>query len=55
MTDDRIFPTVGTAVTGYLEATGQAWTDWDAPATRGWTARLLWQALDSYFGQDTLP
>ena len=31
--DDRIFPTVGTAVTGYLKATGQSWTDWKtAPA-----------------------
>jgi high affinity sulfate transporter 1 len=29
LTDDRIFPTVGTAVTGYLKATGQAWTDWE--------------------------
>jgi high affinity sulfate transporter 1 len=27
--DDRIFPTVGTAVTGYLKATGQSWTDWE--------------------------
>jgi high affinity sulfate transporter 1 len=27
--DERIFPTIGTAVTGYLKATGQAWTDWE--------------------------
>ena len=27
--DDQIFPTVGTAVTGYLKATGQSWTDWE--------------------------
>jgi MFS superfamily sulfate permease-like transporter len=27
--DERIFPTVGTAVTGYLRATGQRWTDWE--------------------------
>jgi high affinity sulfate transporter 1 len=28
--DDRIFPTVGTAVSGYLRATGEPWTDWEA-------------------------
>jgi MFS superfamily sulfate permease-like transporter len=27
--DDLIFPTVGAAVTGYLRATGQSWTDWE--------------------------
>jgi high affinity sulfate transporter 1 len=27
--DDRIFPTVGTAVTGYLRASGESWTDWE--------------------------
>ena len=27
--DELIFPTVGTAVTGYLRATGQPWTDWE--------------------------
>jgi high affinity sulfate transporter 1 len=27
--DEHIFPTVGTAVTGYLKATGQPWTDWE--------------------------
>ena len=34
--DERIFPTVGTAVTGYLRATGQSWTDWeeDGPSER---------------------
>ena len=34
--DERIFPTVGTAVTGYLKATGQPWTDWehDGPSDR---------------------
>jgi high affinity sulfate transporter 1 len=26
---EHVFPTVGTAVTGYLEATGQSWTDWE--------------------------
>ena len=31
--DDRIFPTVGTAVTGYLKATGQSWTDWEESGT----------------------
>jgi high affinity sulfate transporter 1 len=30
--DERIFPTVGTAVTGYLKATGQSWTDWEEDA-----------------------
>ena len=34
--DEHIFPTVGTAVTGYLRATGQSWTDWedDGPSDR---------------------
>jgi high affinity sulfate transporter 1 len=27
--DDRFFPTVGTAVDGYLEATGVEWVDWE--------------------------
>ncbi|HEY4190395.1 MAG TPA: sulfate permease [Candidatus Limnocylindrales bacterium] len=26
---EHVFPTVGTAVTGYLQATGQSWTDWE--------------------------
>jgi high affinity sulfate transporter 1 len=26
---ENIFPTVGTAVSGYLNATGQSWTDWE--------------------------
>ena len=26
---ELIFPTVGTAVTGYIEATGETWTDWE--------------------------
>ena len=33
--DERIFPTVGTAVSGYLKATGQSWTDWEEDARRG--------------------
>jgi high affinity sulfate transporter 1 len=28
--DDHIYPTVGTAVSGYLHATGEAWRDWEA-------------------------
>jgi len=27
--DEHIFPTVGTAVSGYLHETGQAWRDWE--------------------------
>ena len=27
--DEMIFPTVGTAVSGYIKATGAAWTDWE--------------------------
>jgi len=27
--EDRIFPTVGTAVSGYLRASGERWTDWE--------------------------
>jgi hypothetical protein len=26
-----------------------AWGDWDTPASRGWSARVLWQALDAKF------
>ena len=34
--DEHIYPTVGTAVTGYLRETGQTWRDWeDAPDERG--------------------
>jgi high affinity sulfate transporter 1 len=33
--DDRVFPTVGTAVSGYLRATGQAWTDWEEKPANG--------------------
>jgi MFS superfamily sulfate permease-like transporter len=33
--DERIFPTVGTAVSGYLKATGQSWTDWEEEARLG--------------------
>ena len=27
-------------------------TGWDQPATRGWFAQVLWQALDSHWGVD---
>jgi hypothetical protein len=26
---------------------GQVWSDWDQPATREWTARVIWQAFNS--------
>jgi hypothetical protein len=29
--------------------------DWADPSSRGWFARALWQALDSYFGYLPLP
>ncbi|MGN6813950.1 MAG: glycosyl hydrolase family 8, partial [Thermomicrobiales bacterium] len=29
----------------------QPWTDWNTSASRGWFARVFWQALDSYFGR----
>ncbi len=29
LSPDRIFPTVGTAVSSYVRATGQTWTDWE--------------------------
>jgi MFS superfamily sulfate permease-like transporter len=36
--DERIYPTIGTAVSGYLKATKQSWTDWEegggSPAVR---------------------
>ncbi|MDP9372054.1 MAG: S-layer homology domain-containing protein [Chloroflexota bacterium] len=38
----------GTAANG-------AWADWDRAATRGWFARVLWQALNSHFTTDTAP
>ncbi len=34
---------------------GAAWADWATPASRGWTARVLWQALGSEFGVDRVP
>jgi high affinity sulfate transporter 1 len=37
--DDLIFPTVGAAVSGYLRATGQPWTDWEDAAEKGEPAR----------------
>jgi hypothetical protein len=30
-------------------------TNWDDPATRGWFARALWAALDSYWSTDRVP
>ncbi len=37
MADESMFPTVGTAVSAYVKATGQGWTDWEegANAPRG--------------------
>jgi hypothetical protein len=32
-----------------------AWADWDTIASRGWTAQIVWQALNSYFGIDRVP
>ena len=34
---------------------GQDWSDWDTPASRAWTAQLLWQALNSYTSVDRVP
>ena len=36
-------------------ASGQAWDDWNQPASRGWTAQALWQALNSFFSTNHLP
>ena len=33
----------------------QAWADWQTPASRGWTAQVLWQALAAQFGTDRVP
>jgi MFS superfamily sulfate permease-like transporter len=30
--EDRIFPTVGTAVSAYIRASGEPWTDWEEGA-----------------------
>ena len=32
--DDRFFPTIGTAVNGYIEASGTEWVDWEERAER---------------------
>jgi subtilisin family serine protease len=32
-----------------------AWASWDTPATRGWFARALWQALDGTYGTPHTP
>ncbi len=37
------------AVTGAAEPSGH-FAGWAQPASRGWFASILWQALDSYFG-----
>ena len=31
------------------------WGDWDTPASRGWFARVLWQALNATFGVNSGP
>jgi len=31
------------------------WGDWDTPASRGWFARVLWQALNAKFGVNPSP
>jgi hypothetical protein len=31
------------------------WPAWDTPASRGWFAQALWQALDSYYNVDRVP
>jgi subtilisin family serine protease len=36
-------------------ANGAAWDDWDTPASRGWFALVLWQALNATFGVNTGP
>jgi len=35
--------------------TSTTWAGWDTPATRGWFARALWQALDSAYGTPRTP
>lgn len=34
---------------------GASWADWDGPASRGWFARVLWQALDATLGVNPGP
>ena len=29
VTEDQLFPTIGTAVDAYIEASGQTWIDWE--------------------------
>lgn len=33
----------------------QTWADWETSASRGWMARVIWQALDSYFQTNRVP
>lgn len=33
-------------------STNASWASWDRPATRGWFALALWQALSSYHDSD---
>ncbi len=37
------------------QPTDGPWADWDGPASRGWTASLLWQAYSSYYGTNRVP
>jgi hypothetical protein len=37
------------------QSQNQAWTDWDQPASRGWSAAILWQAYSSYFVVNHVP
>ena len=30
----------------------QRWPDWEGPASRGWTAQVLWAAYRAQFGVD---
>ena len=48
---------VGTAgaVPNRPTANGAAWADWNTPASRGWFALVLWQALNATFGVNRGP
>jgi hypothetical protein len=48
-------PDVNAAPNTTFQVTGVPHGGWGDPSSRGWFARALWQALNTYFGADNLP
>jgi subtilisin family serine protease len=53
--DLAIFVHNAGAVPDRPTANDAAWDDWNTPASRGWFALVLWQALNATFGVNTGP